>query len=150
MYRTKTKNNEMKKLLSIVCLGCIATLATAQEAKKEIRPASIEQQPISKEQREAMKAKKEADLTEAFKRAEITEEQQKKAREIMADAAAKNKELRNSNVSEEEKMAKKKVNDETKNTQLKELFGEAKYKVFTKTLKELKDANKGIDGGGKE
>ena len=60
----------MKKLLSIVCLGCIATLATAQEAKKEIRPASIEQQPISKEQREAMKAKKEADLTEAFKRAE--------------------------------------------------------------------------------
>ena len=47
-------------------------------------------------------------------------------------------------------LAKKKVNDETKNTQLKELFGEAKYKVFTKTLKELKDANKGIEGGGKE
>ncbi|MFY7965043.1 MAG: hypothetical protein ACOVO1_09120, partial [Chitinophagaceae bacterium] len=82
----------MKKLfLSMFVIGVVATTTQAQDLKSPVEPAKKE---YSKAEKEAMKAKKEADLVEAFKRADLTDEQQKKAREVLDASNTKSKEVK--------------------------------------------------------
>ena len=129
----------MKKLILTLSIFTIIGSVNAQEAKtkevaKPMESASSAQPQMSKEQ-------KEANLVESFKRAELSEEQQKKAREIMAESSAKNKEVKaDTKLTEEEKKVKFKANADDKNAKLKELMGEAKYKAYTQAQKALKEA----------
>lgn len=131
----------MKKLfVSMLAIAAMTTITQAQELK----PDATAQQPVKKEmtkaEKEAMKAKKEADLVEAFKRADLSEEQQKKAREAMDEASAKNKEVRaDAKLAEEAKQAKIKENNDAKNDRLKEIMGDVKYKAFKQAQKAQKE-----------
>ena len=129
----------MKKLILTLSIFTVIGSANAQEAKtkevaKPMESAATAQPQMSKEQ-------KEANLVESFKRAELTEEQQKKAREIMAESSAKNKEVKaDTKLTEDEKKVKFKANADEKNAKLKELMGDVKYKAYTQAQKALKEA----------
>ena len=88
-----------------------------------------------------MKAKKEADLVEAFKKADLTDEQQKKAREVLDASNEKSKAIRaDSKLTDEEKKAKAEEVKKEKNDKLKEVLGELKYKAFMQAQKAQKEA----------
>lgn len=140
----------MKKLLaSTLAMGLIFTTTQAQELKADAAAPQAKQ--LSKEDKAAMKAKQEADLAEAFRRADLTPDQEKKAREIMAEASAKNKDIKmDAKLSEDEKKAKMKEVNDAKNDKLKEAMGEPKYKAFQTARKAQKEAMKGSEAPVKE
>ena len=87
----------------------------------------------------AAKAKKEADLMEAFKTAGLTDDEQQKFREIAEESSAFGKALKaDATLSEEEKAAKSKEYGKAKAARLKELLGAEKYKA----LKDVQNAQK--------
>ena len=117
-------------------LGAISTASQAQ-TKLEAAPQT---KAVSKEEKEAMKAKQEADLVEAFKQAGLTEDEQKKFREITAEANAKNKATKaDAKLSEEQKQAAIKEANDAKNAMLKDALG-AKYKPLMQIRKTQKEA----------
>jgi hypothetical protein len=87
------------------------------------------------------KEQKEAQLLEAFKKADLTEEQQKKAREIMDAAGDKAKAIKtDAKLGEDEKKMKFDEINKDKNDKLKEAMGEVKYKAFQQARKYQKEA----------
>ncbi len=133
----------MKKLI-FTSLGiiCFAAMAIAQPpVAKPAPPAPPEKPQMSKEQRMEMKAKEEANMNEAFKAAELAEDEMTKAREIMAESNRKMRELRsNEKMTEEEKAATKKEINDDKTTKLKALMGAEKYKLYNEARKKQKAA----------
>ncbi len=124
------KQNKMKKtLLTTIFVTCLTLTAMAKEnAAVKTRP---EKKTVSKEDKEAAKAKKEADLLEVFKIAEITPEEQVKMREFIVESGEYGKQLRaDPDFTDEEKILKAKVYSKIKNARMKELLGDAKYKVY--------------------
>ncbi len=121
----------MKKIiLTVFSIVAITVATNAQDAQPK----------MSKEQKEAAKAKKEADLVEAFKSAGLTDEEQKKAKEIMDAAGEKSKVVKqNTTLSEDDKKAKFEEINKEKNTKLKEAMGEAKFKAFQAARKLQKE-----------
>jgi hypothetical protein len=130
----------MKKLfVTMFALAAITTASQAQEAKTTAQPPVKKE--ASKAEKEAAKAKKEADLVEAFKKADLTDEQQKKAREVLDAANEKSKAIKaDSKLTDEEKKAKAEEVKKEKNEKLKEAMGEFKYKAFTQAQKAQKEA----------
>jgi hypothetical protein len=134
-FKTKT----MKKLfVTMFALAAITTATQAQEGKAAPQPPKKE---YTKAEKEAMKAKKEADLVEAFKRADLTDEQQKKAREVLDATNEKSKAVKTDlKLTDEEKKAKSEELKKEKNEKLKEVMGEFKYKAFTQAQKVQREA----------
>ena len=125
----------MKYLLTtIMAIGFAFTGVQAQEASK-----APQEKTQSKEEKAAAKAKKEADLMEAFKTAGLTDDEQQKYREIAEESSAFGKALKaDATLSEEEKAAKSKEYGKAKAARLKELLGAEKYKA----LKDVQNAQK--------
>jgi hypothetical protein len=129
----------MKKLfVTMFALTAITTATQAQEAKTPAQPPVKKE--ASKAEKEAMKAKAEADLVEAFKQAGLTDDEQKKFREITAEANEKNKATKaDTKLSEEEKQTAIKATNDAKNVKLKDALG-PKYKTLTQVRKAQKEA----------
>lgn len=103
-----------------ITLFTICLSFTAVQAQEKLTP-----------EKEAAMAKKEADLVEAFKVAQITPEEQVKMREFIKESGEYGKELRaDPDFTDEEKILKAKVYAKIKNARMKELLGEAKYKAY--------------------
>lgn len=124
----------MKKiLLTTIFALCLSLTAVAQEKAAEKSP----------EEKEAAKAKKEADLVEAFKIAAITPEEQVKMREFIVESGEYGKQLRaDPDFTDEEKILKAKVYGKIKNARMKELLGEVKYKAYRDAINAQKAAAK--------
>ena len=131
----------MKHLLTtIIAVGFAFTGVQAQEKEAVKTP---QEKTASKEDKAAAKAKKEADLLEAFKTAGVTEDEQQKVRTIMDESSAFGKALKaDASLSEEEKTAKSKEYGKAKDGRLKELLGAEKYKAFKDVQKAQKEAAK--------
>jgi hypothetical protein len=125
----------MKYLLTTIMAICFAfTGVQAQETNK-----APQEKTLSKEEKAAAKAKKEADLMEAFKTAGLTEDEQQIYRTIMEESSAFGKALKaDTTLSEEEKAVKSKEYGKAKAARLKEILGTEKYKA----LKEVQNAQK--------
>lgn len=130
----------MKKVfLSLLILGI--TLGAAAQKTAEPQAPAMAQPKMSKEQKDAMKAKKEAELAEAFKKAELTEEQQKNARAVLDAYNEKSKALKaDAAMSADDRKAKIDELSKEKNEKLKEVMGEAKNKLFKQAQKSQKEA----------
>ncbi|WP_281298337.1 hypothetical protein [Flavobacterium limnophilum] len=121
-----------KTLLTTIFITCLTLTAVAQE-KAEVKTPT--EKTASKEDKEAGKAKKEANLLEAFKIAAITPEEQVKMREFIAESGEYGKQLRaDPDFTDEEKIMKAKVYSKIKNARMKELLGEAKYKAYREAV----------------
>ncbi len=132
----------MKKLF--VTLFAFTTLSISTNAQDA--PAASPQPParkmMSAEEREAMKVKQEAELVEAFKRADLTDEQQIKARAVLDEARAKGRETNmNQELSMEDKQAKNKEINIKRDAQLMEIMGEPKFKAYQQIRKAQREAN---------
>jgi len=131
----------MKHLLTTLFAVCLSfTAAVAQEKKSDNVP---QEKTMSKEEKAAAKAKKEADLQEAFKAAGLTADEKQKFRTIQDESAAFAKTVKaDSSLSDDQKAEKAKEIYATRNTKLKELIGDDKYKIVKDIQKTQKEAQK--------
>ncbi len=136
----------MKKIvLSVVSIACFTAYSFAQTTAVA---APLAKPEMTKEEKMAMKAKNEKETSEALTGAGLSAEQIKAANDIMADASHKNKELKaNDKLSAEEKGTAKKAINEDKNSKLKALMGDDKYKVYNGIRKKQKEANQEMKAG---
>jgi len=126
----------MKHLLRTLFAVCLSFTAVAQEKAADKAP---QEKTMSKEDKAAAKAKKEADLQEAFKTAALTADEQQKFKTIIDESSALNKTVKaDSSLSDDQKMDKAKENTKSRDTKVKELLGDAKYKA----LKDIQKAQK--------
>lgn len=131
----------MKKLVLLV-LACFvfAGIAAAQaiETKADKKP--------SKEEMQKMKEKQEADLAAAFKELGLTEEQVQQVKAVMQESNEKNRAIRqDATLSDDDKKAKIKTNNDEKNDKIKAIMGEEKFKQFNEIKKRQKAANESMN-----
>jgi Spy/CpxP family protein refolding chaperone len=131
------KSINMKKLfITLLSVSVFAIAANAQEAT----PAADVKQP-TKEEKQKMKEKQEADLAAAFKEIGLTDEQVSQIKAAMDEAGQKNKAIRtDANLSDEDKKAKIQEVNDAKNARIKEIMGEEKYRQFNAIRKKQKEA----------
>ena len=129
----------MKHLLTTLFAVFITfTAVNAQENKSE---NAQQEKTLSKEEKEAAKAIKEANLQEAFKAADLTAEEQQMVRTSLEARSAYKKSLKaDSSLSEEDFNTKYKEFSKSEDEKYKAAFGEAKYKTFKATQKAQKEA----------
>jgi Spy/CpxP family protein refolding chaperone len=122
----------MKKII----IGCLLIFVTSASLFAQSEVAKKE---MTKEEKAAAKAKKEAEQVAMFKELELTETQITSFKEIQADASKKSNELKtNVQLTEVENDAAKKLINDNKNAQLKTLLGEEKYKKYNELKKRQK------------
>ncbi|MGG9972405.1 hypothetical protein ACQ33O_11475 [Ferruginibacter sp. SUN002] len=121
----------MKKLIfTSLLVGALAVTSFAQNGT-----------PLTKEEKAAQKAKKEADLTSALIETGLTADQQTAVRETLEEAEEKNKEIKkNDALTDAEKTAKKDEVNSAKNDKLKQIMGAEKFKVWSAIRKKQKEA----------
>ncbi len=126
----------MKKLLlAAVVAGAMFTNASAQTAPATPMPQ------MSKADKDAAKAKKEADLVEAFTKAGVTADEQTKCRAAMDASNDKARPIKtDATLSDDDKKAKLEAIYKERNDALKAIMGDAKYKIFKATQKAQKEA----------
>lgn len=130
----------MKKLLTAIFAMCISFTAAVAQEKSEKAP---QEKMMSKEDKAAAKAKKEADIQEAFTKAGLTADEQQKFRAITDESSNLNKALKmDSSLSDDQKMEKAKENTKARDAKLKELLGDTKYKALKDIQKAQKEAAK--------
>jgi len=92
------------------------------------------------------KKNNEMQLLEAFKKAQLTIEEQQKVKTIFRESSASFKILKaDATLNDSKRKVKYTEHDNIKNAQLKEALGEAKYKALKKAQKELREAAKKKD-----
>ena len=97
---------------------------------------------MTKEEKDAAKAKKESDLVEAFTKAGFTADEQIKYRAEVEAGNAKMRPIKaDASLSEEDKKTKTDAINKERNDNLKTMLGEAKYKLFKATQKAQKEAS---------
>lgn len=127
-----------KTLLTIIFALCLSLMAVAQE---KVADKDSPEKTASKEDKEAAKAKKEANLMEVFKIVGITPEEQVKMREFIAESGDYGKQLRaDPDFTDEEKILKAKVYAKIKNARMKELLGDARYKAYREAVNAQRNA----------
>ncbi len=110
-----------KHLLTTFFVLCLSLTAIAQDKAADKSP----------EEKEAAKAKKEANLLEVFKIVGITPEEQEKMREFIKESGEYGKELRaDPDFTEEEKVMKAKLYAKIKNARIRELLGDERYQKY--------------------
>ena len=125
----------MKKfLLATLFATAILNTTNAQTA------ATTVAKTMSKEEKDAAKAKKETDLVEAFTKAGFSADEQTKYRAEVEAGNAKMRPIKaDASLSEEDKKTKTDVINKERNDNLKTMLGEAKFKLFKATQKEQKE-----------
>ncbi|NDP27340.1 MAG: hypothetical protein GZ087_07945 [Flavobacterium sp.] len=128
----------MKHLFATLFAVCLCfTAATAQE---KVADKASQEKMMSKEDKAAAKAKKEADLKEAFDKAGLTAVEQQKTKTILEETAAMNKTVKaDATLTDDQKMEKAKENTKVRDSKLKELLGD-KYKPLKDIQKAQKEA----------
>ncbi len=125
-------------LIATVLTAAVFTSANAQEAVNDLPAAKA---TMTKADKEAVKAKKEADLVEAFTKAGLTTDEQTKCRAILDESNEKTKPIKaNPDDTEAGKKEKLDVIYKDRNDALKAVMGDAKYKIFKATQKAQKEA----------
>jgi hypothetical protein len=120
----------------------IAVSANAQSAD-----VSKADKAADKEAKAKAKEKENKEIDDAFKQAGITEAEAIRFKATTQIYSAKSSEIRkNAALSEEEKATQLKANMEEKNTKLKEIVGEEKYKAYNKVRKAQKEATEANKG----
>ncbi len=129
----------MKKFLTIVCaLFVFVAFSNAQTTEAK----STESKLPSKEEKQKMKEKQEAELAAAFKEIGLTDEQVQQIKQVMDNTAEKNKRIRtDAALTDEQKKEKITANNEEKNEQIKAIMGVEKYKQFNEIKKRQKAAS---------
>jgi hypothetical protein len=131
----------MKHLLTTLFAACLTF--TAAVAKEKITIKAPQEKTLSKEDKAAAKAKKEAELQEAFDKAGLSADEQQKTRTIFDEASALNKSVKaDSSLTDDQKMEKSKDNVKARDAKLKVLLGDSKYKTFKDIQKAQKEAQK--------
>lgn len=128
----------MKKLLlaAFITVGAFTTANAQNDAK-----FGTAAKTTTKEEKEAAKAKKEADLAEAFTKAGLTADEQAKSRTILTESNEQTKPVKaDASLSEDAKKEKLEAIYKERNDKLKAAMGDAKYKVFKATQKAQKEA----------
>ena len=111
----------------------LAAASNAQDA-----PKAETKQP-TKEEKQKMKEKQEADLAAAFKEIGLTEEEIQQVKDVMQKAGEKNSAVRkNEALTNEEKKEQINANNEEKNERIKTIMGEERYKQFNEIRKKQK------------
>ena len=129
----------MKKLIVLPFLILTTGASFAQTASKD---SVAPKKELTKEEKAAQKAKYEADLMEAYKEAELSDQQIADVKAAIGEANKKSNELKTNTVlSEDDKKAAKKVISDQKNARLKEIMGEEKYHKYDEARKRQKAAN---------
>lgn len=128
----------MKHLFATLFAVCLSfTAATAQE---KVADKASQEKMISKEDKAAAKAKKQADLQEAFNKAGLTSDEQQKTKTILEETGALNKTVKaDASLSADQKMEKAKENTKARDAKLKDLLGD-KYKILKDIQKAQKEA----------
>jgi Spy/CpxP family protein refolding chaperone len=128
----------MKKLFTVVCaMFVFVAVSSAQTTEAK----ATETKAPTKEEKQKMKEKQEADLAAAFKEIGLTDEQVQQVKAVMDATNQKNKELRmDATLSDDDKKAKMKVNNDEKNEKIKSIMGDEKYKQFNAIKKKQKEA----------
>ena len=132
----------MKKMIfTVLVCSAIGFTASAQEQNEKVAPPMAQNQMMTKEQREAMKQKREAEMNEAFNAAELTDAQKSDSREAMEMANKSKRELRNdASLSDDQKKEKMKAIDEEQKAKLAKIMGEEKFKKFREYQKKAKES----------
>ena len=126
----------MKKIIAtlLVC-SVIGFTANAQEQKTD---ASMPK--MTKEQHEAMKHQRDAELNEAMTAAGLTDAQKVDTKEALEVAnKAKNELRKDATLTDEQKKEKKKVIDEEQKIKLIKIMGDDKFKKFKEAQKKDRD-----------
>jgi hypothetical protein len=133
----------MKKIFfTFLSMMIIAVSANAQSAD-----VSKADKAADKEAKAKAKEKENKEIDDAFKQAGITEAEAIRFKATTQIYSAKSSEIRkNAALSEEEKATQLKANMEEKNTKLKEIVGEEKYKAYNKVRKAQKEATEANKG----
>lgn len=131
----------MKKII-VSLLVAVAIFGTAQAQTTSATTDVIsDKKPMSKAEKEAAKEKKEADLMEAFTKAGLNSDEQKKTRAALDESNEKTKPVKaDASLGDDIKKEKLDAIYAERNEQLKTIMGAAKYKVFKATQKAQKDA----------
>lgn len=132
----------MKKIILSTILSMTITAGFCQTTAVDTTgKAPAAKKELSKEEKAALKAKQEAEVNEAYKQAELSDEQIAKVKAVVTDAGKKSTELKNNtSMSDADKVvAKNKINEE-KNNALKEIMGEDKFKKYNAVRKKQKEA----------
>ena len=125
----------MKTFLLVTLLT--ATVFTAAHAQTAV-PATT---TMTKAEKETAKAKKEADLAEAFTKAGLTADEQVKCRAILDASNEQTKPVKaDASLSDDARKEKLDAIYKERNDSLKAIMGNDKYKVFKATQKAQKEA----------
>jgi len=128
----------MKKLLLATL---IATAVAGTTQAQNDNPPTFSKASASKTDKDAAKAKKEADLVDAFTKAELSADQQAQCRAILTASNDQTKPVKaDAALTEEAKKEKLEAIYKERNDKLKAVMGDAKYKVFKATQKAQKEA----------
>jgi hypothetical protein len=134
-------------LLATILTATICNTTHAQTAAIAAEPATTTIEPavktMTKEEKIAAKAKKEADLVEAFTKAELSADEQLKCRAVLEASNEQTKPIKaDASLSEDAKKAKLDAVYKERNDNLKAIMGDAKFKIFKATQKAQKEAAK--------
>lgn len=133
--------NKLKMKHLLTTLFAVFITFTAANAQENKSATAQQEKTLTKEEKEAAKAKKEANLQEAFKAADLTAEEQQMVRTSLEARSAYKKSLKaDTSLSEEDFNAKYKEFSKSEDEKYKAAFGEAKYKTFKATQKAQKEA----------
>ncbi|MCF6128253.1 hypothetical protein L1S35_01105 [Flavobacterium sp. AS60] len=131
----------MKHLLTT--LFAVFITFTAANAQESTSTNTQQEKVLTKEEKAAQKAQKEANLQETFKAAGLTAEEQQMVRTSLEARSAYKKELKaDTSLTEEEFNIKYKKFTSEEDQKYKAAWGEEKYKIFKATQKAQKEAQK--------
>jgi hypothetical protein len=126
----------MKTLLLATLLS--AAVFNTAHAQTDAAPAA---KTMTKAEKEAAKAKKEADLVEAFTKAGLSADEQLKCRGVLDASNEQTKPVKaDASLSDDAKKEKLDAIYKERNDNLKAIMGDARYKVFKATQKAQKEA----------
>jgi crotonobetainyl-CoA:carnitine CoA-transferase CaiB-like acyl-CoA transferase len=124
----------MKKILVMLMASLMVSAITFAQTKD-----SAQTKELTKEEKAALKAKSEADVMQAYKEAGLTDAQIASCKEVIDDSNKKSNELKKqTTLTDDEKVAAKKIITDEKNAKMKEIMGTAAYKKYSDVRKAQK------------
>lgn len=122
-------------LLATLLSACVFTTVHAQNA------TATDAKTMTKAEKDAAKAKKEADLVEAFTKAGLTADEQSKSRAVLDASNDQTKPIKaDESLSDDDRKEKLDAIYKERNDKLKVIMGNDKYKLFKATQKAQKEA----------
>jgi Spy/CpxP family protein refolding chaperone len=124
----------MKKILVMLMASLMVSAITFAQTKD-----SAQTKELTKEEKAALKAKSEADVMQAYKEAGLTDAQIASCKEVIDASNKKSNELKKqTTLTDDEKVAAKKIITDEKNAKMKEIMGTAAYKKYSDVRKAQK------------